>query len=321
MQWKGPLEVETVVGTNDYGIQVGGRVKTFHANMERQITTGVNDSAEEPEDNDVDCEVSNVGGPILHLIAAAIIETSVSGPGGAVDDEERLELGPTTQRETAADVVLREQLSEEQRVKLEELYEWFKQIFTDVPGDSNLTEHTIELTSEEPVRSKPYAHAVPYSVRESLKEDIQDMLQMGVIRESKSPHASSVVVVRKKDGTNRACVDYRKLHHLTAFDPTPANTGEEILQKIAKKKYFTRIDLSKRYWQIPVAEKDIPKTAFVTPDGAYEFTKMPFGMVNSDATLARGMRKIIDDLEDVDNYVDDIIVHTETWEGHLAVLD
>ena len=79
------------------------------------------------------------------------------------------------------------------------------------------------------------------------------------------------------------------------------------------KKYFTRIDLSKGYWQIPVAKKDVPKTAFVTPDGTYEFTKMPFGMVNSGATLARGMRKIIDDLDDVDNYVDDIIVHTKTW--------
>ena len=74
-------------------------------------------------------------------------------------------------------------------------------------------------------------------------------------------------------------------------------------------------------WQIPVAEKDIPKTAFVTPNGTYEFIKMPFGMVNSGATLARGMRNLIGDLDDVDNDVDDIIVHTERWEGHLTALD
>lgn len=90
---------------------------------------------------------------------------------------------------------------------------------------------------------------------------------------------------------------------------------------MAKKRFFTRIDLSKGYWQIPVAERDIPKTAFITPDGTYEFVKMPFGMVNSGATLARGMRKLIDDLDDVDNYVDDIIVHTVTWDDHLRALD
>ena len=151
MQWKGLFEVETRVRTNDYGIQLGGRVKTIHANMlkkyiEREITTGVNDSVKEPEDNNVDREVSNVGGPILLLTAAAIVETSVNGPDGAVDDEELLELGPTTQRQTAADVVLGEQQSEEQRVKLEKLIERYEHIFTDVPGDSNLTEHTIELT-------------------------------------------------------------------------------------------------------------------------------------------------------------------------------
>ena len=77
------------------------------------------------------------------------------------------------------------------------------------------------------------------------------MTQMGVIRESKSPYASPVVVVRKKDGTNRVCVDYRKLNRLTVFDPAPGNTAEEIFQKMAKKKYFTIIDLSKGYWQIP----------------------------------------------------------------------
>ncbi|CAB4015681.1 Hypothetical predicted protein [Paramuricea clavata] len=274
MQWKGPFEVEKIVGTNDYGIQVGGKVKTFHANMlkkyiERKNADVNNRKQELDGGDDGDNKGDSVGGPVLHLTAASIIETSVGASNGAVDDEELLELGPTVPKETAADVVLGEQLTEEQRVQLEELIDRYEHIFTDVPGDSNLTEHQIEVTSEEPIRSKPYA--IPYNVRESLKEDIQAMLQMGVIRESKSPYASPVVVVRKKDGTNRVCVDYWKLNRLTVFDPAPGNTAEEIFQKMAKKKYFTRIDLSKGYWQIPVAAKDVPKTAFVTPDGTYEF--------------------------------------------------
>ena len=241
MQWKGPFEVEKIVGTNDYGIQVGGKVKTFHANMlkkyiERKTADDVKDQKQELDgDDDGDDKGNSVGGPVLHLTAASIIETSIGGSNGTVDDEELLELGPTAPKETAADVVLGERLTEEQRVQLEELIDRYEHIFTDVPGDSNLTEHQIEVTSEEPIRSKPYA--IPYNVRESLKEDIQAMLQMGVIRESKSPYASPVVVVLK-DGTNRVCVDYRKLNRLTVFDPAPGNTAEEIFQKMAKKKIF-----------------------------------------------------------------------------------
>lgn len=174
MQWKGPFEVKRVVAANDYGIQIGDKVKTFHANMlkkyiGRENADEVKDREEESEkDDDGDSQENSDGGPVLHVTAASIIETSVSGSNGAVDDEELLELGPTTQKETAADVILADQLSEEQRAQVEELVDKYEHIFTDVPGDSNLAEHQIELTSEEPVRSKPYA--IPYNVRESLKE-------------------------------------------------------------------------------------------------------------------------------------------------------
>ena len=166
MQWKGPFEVEKIVGTNDYGIQVGGKVKTFHANMlkkyiERKTADDVKDQKQELDgDDDGDDKVDSVGGPVLHLNAASIIETSVGGSNGAVDDEELLELGPTVPKETATDVVLGERLTEEQRVQLEELIDRYEHIFTDVPGDSNLTEHQIEVTSEETIRSKPYANTL-----------------------------------------------------------------------------------------------------------------------------------------------------------------
>ena len=126
MQWKGPLEVEKIVGTNDYGIQVGGKVKTFHANMlkkyiERKTADDdVNNRKQELDGgDDGDNKGDSVGGPVLHLTAASIIETSVGGSKGAVDDEELLELGPTVPKETAADVVLGERMTEEQRVQIE----------------------------------------------------------------------------------------------------------------------------------------------------------------------------------------------------------
>ena len=85
-------------------------------------------------------------------------------------------------------------------------------------------------------------------------------------------------------------------------------------------KYFSKIDLSKGYWQITIPEEDIPKTAFVTPDGSYEFLKMPFGMVNSAGTLKRAMKKLLKGLRNVEFYWDDILVHTRTWEEHIAAL-
>ena len=209
-------------------------------------------------------------------------------------------------------------LSDTDRAEFLDLAEEFSSLFTEAHGTTNLVQHHINLTSDEPVRSKPYP--VPYSMRESLKKDIDDMIKMGVIRESNSPYASPVVVVKKKDGSNRVCVDYRKLNKLTVFDPEPMPAAVDLFQKLNGDKYFSKIDLSKGYWQVTIPEADVSKTAFVTPDGSYEFLKMPFGMVNSAATLKRGMKKLLKGMKNVEFYWDDILVHTRTWEEHLKTL-
>ena len=97
-------------------------------------------------------------------------------------------------------------------------------------------------------------------------------------------------------------------------------TAENLFKKLSGDKFFSKIDLSKGYWQITLPKEDIPKTAFVTPDGSYEFLKMPFGMINSAATLKRAMKKLIEDLDDVDFYWDDILVHTCTWKEYIRTL-
>ena len=94
----------------------------------------------------------------------------------------------------------------------------------EAPGTTDLVQHHIKFTSDEPVRSRPYP--VPYSMRESLRKDIADMIKTGVIRESSSPYASPVVVVKKEDNTNRVCDDYRKLNKTTLFDPGPIPTHD-----------------------------------------------------------------------------------------------
>ena len=139
------------------------------------------------------------------------------------------------------------------------------------------------------------------------------------MRESSSPHAFLLVVVKKKDGSNRMCVDSRKLNLVTVADPAPM--AEDLFGKLGKCQYYLTRDLSKGYWQIPVAEEDIHKTTFVTPDGCYEFLRMPFGIKNFGATLVRGMGKLLQDMDNVECYIDEPIVYTKEWATHLQVLD
>ena len=147
------------------------------------------------------------------------------------------------------------------------------------------------------------------------------MMDTGIVRESSSPYASPLVVVRKKDGSNRMCVDYRKLKLVTVADPALMTTAEDLFGKLGKCQYYLTIDLSKGYWQIPVAEKDIQKTALVTADGCYEFLRKPFGLKNSGARLVHVMRKLLQDKSNVECYTDNLIVYTKDWATHLQVLD
>ena len=158
-------------------------------------------------------------------------------------------------------------------------------------------------------------------MRENLKKEIKDMLSLKIIRQSNSPFASPIVIVKKKDGSDRICVDYRKLNKLTVADPKPVTTAEDLFQRVGRSKYYSKTDLSKEYWQIPVAEEDIEKTALVTPDGTYDFLRMPFEMKNAGATLVHGMRKILAGMSNVDGYIDDLIIHTNDWQAHLQVLE
>ena len=137
-----------------------------------------------------------------------------------------------------------------------------------------------------------------------------NMLKYGVIEPSTSPYNSPVVLVRKKDNTYRFCIDFRRLNAITKFDTEPMGNQEDLIAKLRGDKYLTKLDLSKGYWQIPVAESSRPFTAFTTSEGSFQFKKLPFGLINSGATFNRVMRKLLKDVVDSDNYVDDILGHT-----------
>ena len=166
-----------------------------------------------------------------------------------------------------------------------------------MPGETNVIQHRVKLTDDTPICRKPYP--LPYAMREELGNEVDSMLEMGVVRPSTSPYASPIIMVKKKDGSNRVCMDFSKLNKITDLDPEAITMAEDLFCRLSGMKYLSKIDLTNGYWQIPVAPEDVYKTAFVTPDGQYEFLRMPFGMVNGGATLVRGLKKVLKGLSGV----------------------
>ena len=112
------------------------------------------------------------------------------------------------------------------------------------------------------------------------------MLELGVIEPANGPWSSPMVLIKKKDGSVRFCVDYRRLNDVTVKDVYPLPRIDDVLDRLGGAKFFTTLDLYKGYWQVPMAEADRPKTAFVTPDGLFQFKRMSFGLQRSSVLSA-----------------------------------
>lgn len=182
-------------------------------------------------------------------------------------------------------------------------------------------QHPIRTSDDNPVR-EPYRR-VPPQLLNSLKDHLRDLMDKGVIVESSSEYASPVVVVHKKSGDLRLCVDYRRLNRKIKRDVFPLPRIEESLESLGGAKYFSTLDLVSAYHQVEVVPGDRAKTAFTTPLGLFEFVRMPFGLSNSPSTFQRLMSQVFRD--DIFNillvYLDDIIVFSSTMEEHISRLE
>ena len=215
-------------------------------------------------------------------------------------------------------------ITSEQTNQIRTLFYNYNDVFSKDDNDVGYTttiKHRIRTIDDKPV-VQPYRR-IPPSQYEEVKNHIKRLIENNIIRESTSPYASPIVLVRKKDHSLRLCVDYWLLNSKTYRDSYPLPRVEESFDVLKGSKIFSTMDLTSGYNQLAVHENDIEKTAFTTPMGLYEYLRMPFGLCNAPATFQRLMQHCFRD--EIFNvllvFLDDIIVYSTNLQEHLYRLE
>ena len=213
-------------------------------------------------------------------------------------------------------------LDPEQQQSMDDLITSYSMdVFTplsEMPPERPGMDHEIPTGDASPVAKKAYRMS-PLELR-TLKEQLDELLRLGYIKPSTSPWSSPVLFVKKKDGTMRLCVDYRALNALTIKNKYPLPLMVEFFDRFKNSRYYTKIDLQSGYHQLRIIANDIPKTAFGTRYGHFEYLVMPFGLTNAPASFQAFMNSIFEPYLDdfVVVYLDDVLVYSDTFEEHLV---
>ena len=187
-------------------------------------------------------------------------------------------------------------------------------------GHTDTVKMKIDTGNNPPIKLRPYR--TPIHNREVIDKAVDEMLEANVIRRSKSPWSFPVVIVDKKDGSKRFCVDFRKLNQVTKANSYPLPLIDDILAVLGKAKYFTSLDLKSGYWQVLMEEVDKEKTAFACHRGLFEFNVMPFGLCCAPAIFQELMSIVLQGLGHFATaYLDDILIYSETLEQHMSHLE
>lgn len=214
-----------------------------------------------------------------------------------------------------------DQTSHIERSLIEEVFKNFEKLVVTENPESEHT-MTISVKKDEPFYFSPRRFS--FFEQKEIEIIIQDLLNQGIIRESNSPYASRVVLLKKKDGSKRMCIDFRELNKRTVRDVHPIPLIDDQLDRLRGKRYFSLIDLKSGFHHIKVQEESRKYTAFVTASGQYEYNRVPFGLCNGPAVFTRFINHILRPLirtNKIQVYIDDILIATSTVIEHTGVLN
>ncbi|GFW48863.1 retrovirus-related Pol polyprotein from transposon 412 [Trichonephila clavipes] len=218
------------------------------------------------------------------------------------------------------DLLENAELSPEQKGSAERLFQEFEDVFSrnssDI-GHTTVTQHRIDTADHPPIKQHP--RRLPFAKQEEVGTLLREMQENDIIEPSSSPWASPIVLVRKKDGSTRFCVDYRKLNDVTKKDSYPLPRIDDTLDNLSGHKWFSTLDLKSGYWQVEIHPEDREKRAFTSGQGLWQFKVMPFGLFNAPATFERLMETVLKGLtfEACLIYLDDVIIGGRTFEEPL----
>ena len=209
-------------------------------------------------------------------------------------------------------------LESEQQSELTHTIRQYCNLFPDVPTKTSIVYHDVEIGDAAPIKQHPY-RVNPIKLK-AMREEIKYMLENGIIEYSNSDFSSPSMLVPKPDGTYQFVTNFKAVNAITRSDSYPIPRIEDCIDKVGQAKYVTKFDLLKGFWQVPLTERANRVSAFATPDGRYQYRVMPFGMRNSSATFQRFMNSTISGLHGCEAYIDDLIVHSDTWSEHMLLL-
>lgn len=208
-------------------------------------------------------------------------------------------------------------LTQDQKNSFNELLIKNQDIFETSREPTPYAEHAIKLLDDTPISVPPYR--MSEKKMEVLKQELDKLLEEDIIEECDSPYAAPVVLVPKKDGGVRLCIDYQRLNAITQSDKYPLPRMDNLLQAAKQTRFMSTMDLRSGYHQVSVRETDRDKTGFITPYGLFRYKRMPFGLKNAPSTFQRLIDRFRAGLQDlfILAYLDDIILLSPTYEEHL----
>ncbi|KAK7113091.1 uncharacterized protein [Littorina saxatilis] len=317
LTWRGPYVVTEKVNQFDYRVKVGTKQKVFHINLmkeyqERDIVTRDVAVVTPEEEEEEEAEE--------HIAVVIEEDDTMNDDIFQIDTQKMIPLLETTRTEDVTNMNFCKELSRERTKEAKAICSAFSKNLTDVPITTNLEKCRIELTEKKPVFVRP--RPIPHAMVKTVEDEIDEMLKLGVIEPANSPYNAPIVLVKKKGGKYRFCCDLRELNKVTVFDAEPITDVDHLFQSLGKAKFFTKLDLTKGYWCIPIVEEDRDKTAFTTSRGQFRWANMPFGLKTATGIFNRMMRKLLGPLkrDDVFHFMDDILIATESWEEHMVAL-
>ena len=296
------------------------------------------------EDRVVPLRVFNVSDEVFNLAAETVValakpvidvtslelceesQESVVGQARVINQQVSHETIKRTLPESLQELLKRStgHLTDSETERLQELLYNYQQVFSLSDGDlgtTHMVQHRIETGNVPPIRQQP-RHPSPWK-HDEIERQVADLLQQEKVKESSSPWSSPVVLVTKKDGSQRLCVDYRQLNAATVKDAFPLPRVDDSLAALSGSRWFSTLDLPSGYWQVAMDANTQEKAAFVTPSGLYEWDVKPFGLCNAPSTFTRLMELVLKGFhwKICLIYLDDVIVMGRTFEEELERLE